>query len=331
MLSTPDLCVADKDQIRLALDPLIGVEVHLVVTVDSFSQQLYGGWLAELRAGRATGWDKYVGRVLAQPPGARAPAGRAVLGRPRPGCAAEQMGMDLPRRAAARGGVSRREGALAQFLDIAGLPAGGLPSGGAGVRRPGWCRRAAQGEPTARGPLVAGLGRAADRRRPRASAMPAVPTATLRPLVERWADTLAPAGTTCAGTSRCSSTRVRRSRCRARGTSSARRSTSWRMRSPRTPGCSALVAALESRPRPAGPEAPQVEAAGQAGARQGRLAADGQRLTAYVVCVAYCEECTLSFSRSRSCSNPSKRRLPPPRMTGAVEMASTSTYPAASA
>jgi hypothetical protein len=64
LLSTPDLCVADKDQIRFALDPLIGIEVHLVVTLDSFSQQLYGGWLAELRAGRSTGWDKYVGRVL---------------------------------------------------------------------------------------------------------------------------------------------------------------------------------------------------------------------------------------------------------------------------
>jgi hypothetical protein len=64
VLSTPDICVADKDQIRLVLDPLIGVEVHLVVTLDSFSQQLYGGWLAELRAGRTTGWDKYVGRVL---------------------------------------------------------------------------------------------------------------------------------------------------------------------------------------------------------------------------------------------------------------------------
>ncbi len=64
VLSTPDLCVADKDQIRLALSPLIGLEVHLVLTLDSFSQQLYGGWLAELRAGRATGWEKYVRRVL---------------------------------------------------------------------------------------------------------------------------------------------------------------------------------------------------------------------------------------------------------------------------
>ena len=65
LLSTPDLGAADKDQLRLALDPLIGVEVHLVVTLDSFSQQIYGGWLAELRAGGSTGWDKYAGRVLA--------------------------------------------------------------------------------------------------------------------------------------------------------------------------------------------------------------------------------------------------------------------------
>ncbi len=64
VLSTPDLCVADKDQVKLALDALIGVEVHLVFALDSLSQQLYGGWLAELRAGRATGWEKYVARIL---------------------------------------------------------------------------------------------------------------------------------------------------------------------------------------------------------------------------------------------------------------------------
>jgi hypothetical protein len=63
VLSTPDLCVADKDQVRLALDPLIGVEVHLVVTLDSFSQQFYGGWLSSLRSGGTTGWEKYVARV----------------------------------------------------------------------------------------------------------------------------------------------------------------------------------------------------------------------------------------------------------------------------
>jgi hypothetical protein len=66
LLSTPDLCAADKDHLRLALDPLIGIEVHLVVSADSWSQQLYGGWLAELRAGRTTSWDTYVGRVLAR-------------------------------------------------------------------------------------------------------------------------------------------------------------------------------------------------------------------------------------------------------------------------
>ena len=64
VLSTPDLGAADKDQVRLALDPLRGVEVHLVVTLDSFSQQLYGAWLAELRSGRTTSWDTYARRVL---------------------------------------------------------------------------------------------------------------------------------------------------------------------------------------------------------------------------------------------------------------------------
>jgi hypothetical protein len=66
LLSTPDLCAADKDHLRLALDALIGIEVHLVVTADSWSQQLYGAWLAELRAGRTTAWDTYVSRVLAR-------------------------------------------------------------------------------------------------------------------------------------------------------------------------------------------------------------------------------------------------------------------------
>ena len=68
LLSTPDLCAADKDQIKLALDPLIGLEVHLVVSLDPLSQQLYGGWLAELRSGRSTGWEKYVDRVLSPTP-----------------------------------------------------------------------------------------------------------------------------------------------------------------------------------------------------------------------------------------------------------------------
>ncbi|WP_445256115.1 hypothetical protein [Nocardioides aurantiacus] len=64
VVSTPDLGAADKDQLRLALDPLIGVEVHLVLTLDAFSAQLYGAWLAELRRGSGTGWEKYAARVL---------------------------------------------------------------------------------------------------------------------------------------------------------------------------------------------------------------------------------------------------------------------------
>jgi hypothetical protein len=71
LLSTPDLCAADKDQLLLALDPLIGVEVHLVLTVGPWSEQLYGEWLAELASGQETDqravqptdWDTYVRRV----------------------------------------------------------------------------------------------------------------------------------------------------------------------------------------------------------------------------------------------------------------------------
>ncbi len=191
VLSTPDLCVADKDQISLALDPLIGVEVHLVVTVDSFSQQLYGGWLAELRAGRATGWDKYAARVLAQP---QAPDHEQ----------AERFwaGHDLDALLSRWGWTFRAERLHVvaspdvrehwrQFLDIAGLPSGGHqpvvpayadPAGVAVLRR---VNRQLE-EPLVPGSveLLTGVDR-------EASAMPAVPTATLRPLVERWADTLA--------------------------------------------------------------------------------------------------------------------------------------------
>ena len=39
-----------------------------MVTLDPLSQQLYGGWLAELRSGRTTGWEKYVDRVLTPTP-----------------------------------------------------------------------------------------------------------------------------------------------------------------------------------------------------------------------------------------------------------------------
>ncbi len=163
LLSTPDLCVADKDQIRLALDPLIGIEVHLVVTAESFSQQLYGGWLAELRSGGATGWEKYAARVLAQPPGHQPPELEQ----------AERFwaGHDLEALLSRWGWTFRAERLHVvaspdvsehwqQFLEIAGAAADG-PDRRAGVRRPGRCRRAAQGEPTARGAAGPGLGRAA--------------------------------------------------------------------------------------------------------------------------------------------------------------------------
>ena len=147
VVSTPDLCLADKDQIRLALDPLIGVEVHLVVTADSLSQQLDGGWLAELRAGHSTGWEKYVDRVLAPTPAHRQ---------------AEHFwaGHDLPAMLSRWGWTfhADRLHVLAcpdvgeqwrQFLDVAGVLPDGLEPRRSVVRRSGGCRRPPQGEPPA--------------------------------------------------------------------------------------------------------------------------------------------------------------------------------------
>ena len=192
LLSTPDLCAADKDQIRLALDPLIGLEVHLVVTVDSFSQQAYGGWLAELREGRTTGWEKYVARVLAPTSEHRQ---------------AEEFwaGHDLE-AVLSRWGWTFRADRLhvvadtdvgqhwLQFLDIAGVPLEGLapvapsyadPAGVAVLRK---VNRQLD-ETIAASSLE--LLTAVDRE---PSPMPVAPTASLAPLVAGWADTLAAAG-----------------------------------------------------------------------------------------------------------------------------------------
>ncbi len=192
LLSTPDLCAADKDQIRMALDPLIGLEVHLVLMADSFSQQAYGGWLAELRAGRTTGWDKYVTRVLAPTAEHRQ---------------AEEFwsGHDLE-SVLSRWGWTFRADRLhvvadpdvgqhwLQFLDIAGVPGVGLapvappyadPAGVAVLRKVN--RQLDE-------PIVAGsleLLTAVDRER---APMPVTPTAALAPLVSGWASTLAAAG-----------------------------------------------------------------------------------------------------------------------------------------
>ena len=192
LLSTPDLCAADKDQIRLALDALIGVEVHLVLTADSFSQPLYGGWLAELRSGRTTGWDKYATRVLAPTPEHRQ---------------AEEFwaGHDLAALLSRWGWTFRAdrlhvvascdvaEHWLA-LLDLAGVPVAGLepvlpayadPAGVAVLRK---VNRQLD-EPLA--PGSAALLTAGD---PEGAAMPVAPTTSLSPTVERWAAAITDAG-----------------------------------------------------------------------------------------------------------------------------------------
>lgn len=192
VLSTPDLCVADKDQIRLALDPLIGVEVHLVVTIDSFSQQIYGGWLAELRSGRSTGWDKYVTRVLAST-------------RQHPQAERFWVGHDLPAVLSRWGWTFRadRLHVLAEpdparhwleLLDLARVPEGGLapvlpayadPAGVAVLRKVNRQLDA---------PLDPGtLGLLTDTDQ-EGQSMPVAATDSLEPLVEQWTAALASSG-----------------------------------------------------------------------------------------------------------------------------------------
>ena len=197
LLSTPDLCLADKDQIGLALDPLIGIEVHLVVTLESFSQQLYGGWLAELRSGRATGWEKYAARVLAQPPGHQASghdqadhhqAERFWAGHDLEALLSRWGWTFRPERlhVVASRDVSEHWG---QFLDVAGLPPTDPtvvppyadPAGVAVLRRVNRQLEA---------PLVPGSVGLLTLVDSEQSAMPVVPTPALLPLVDRWADTL---------------------------------------------------------------------------------------------------------------------------------------------
>jgi hypothetical protein len=196
ILSTPDLCAADKDQLRFALDPLIGIEVHLVVTLDSFSQQLYGGWLAELRAGRSTSWEKYVARVLEH----------AVEGT-REHAQAEQFwsGHELV-SILARWGWTFHADRLHVIADqdvtahwwevarLAGLPADELlcvvppyadPAGVAVLRKVN--RQLDERISAASADLLV-------RSDPERSALPVAPTGSLLPLVERWRSTIEQAG-----------------------------------------------------------------------------------------------------------------------------------------
>lgn len=64
VVSTPGLCAADGEWLRLALDPLIGVEVQLVLTAEPLADQLYGAWVGDLLRGGRSGLRKHAGRVL---------------------------------------------------------------------------------------------------------------------------------------------------------------------------------------------------------------------------------------------------------------------------
>jgi hypothetical protein len=191
LLCTPQLGAADKDQIRLALDALIGVEVHLMVTLDSFSQQIYGGWLADLRAGRTAGWEKYAARVLA-PTAEHQQAGRFWAGHDVPAMLSRWGWTLRPDRLHV---VADRDVGehWTQLLDIAGLRDAGLatvipayadPAGVAVLRKVNRQLEA----PLAVGTLDMLTGAE------ESAAMPVVPTGALADRVRDWATALAAAG-----------------------------------------------------------------------------------------------------------------------------------------
>lgn len=192
ILSTPDLCVADKDQISLALNPLIGVEVHLVVTLDSFSQQVYGGWLAELRAGGTAGWDKYASRVLA-PTRDHRQAERFWAGHDVP-AVLSRWGWTLHADRVHVIASADPAEQWAELLSLVGVPAAGLeavvppyadPAGVAVLRKVNRQLSDRLGAGT-----VALVGSGGQAR----AAMPAVDASSLEPLVAEWTAALAEAG-----------------------------------------------------------------------------------------------------------------------------------------
>src|SRR6478735_3490449 len=196
VLSTPDLCAADKDQIRFALDPLIGIEVHLVVTLDSFSQQLYGGWLADLRAGGSTGWDKYVGRVLEH----------AVDGT-REHAQAEHFwaGHELVSILARWGWTFHADrlhvvaqqdvtGHWREFAGLAGLSSDELPAVVPPYADPAGVAVLRKVNRQLEEPIGSASVDLLVRSDPERSALPVAPTSSLLPLVERWQATLAHGG-----------------------------------------------------------------------------------------------------------------------------------------
>jgi hypothetical protein len=192
LLSTPDLCSADKDQIDLALDALKGIEVHLVLTLDSCSAQLYGGWLAELRAGRSTGWEKYVSRVVDSGQG-HPQAERFWAGHDVPALLSRWGWTLHPERLHVLASPDPVE-QWCQLLDVVGVASEGLaavvpayadPAGVAVLRR---LNRQLEE------PLVPGTVELFTAPGAESAAMPVAPTGVLRPVLERWADELTQAG-----------------------------------------------------------------------------------------------------------------------------------------
>lgn len=64
VLSIPTLCRADPDQVALALDGLMGAELHLVVTARAEADQVYAAWQSQIESGRTTSLKTYTTRVL---------------------------------------------------------------------------------------------------------------------------------------------------------------------------------------------------------------------------------------------------------------------------
>lgn len=128
LLSTPQLGAADKDRLRLALDPLVGVEVHLVVTVDHLADQLYGAWVADLLRGSRSGARKHARRVelpLLEPGAGTAASARFWAGHEL-GSLLARWGwtMHADRLHVVPGDVRAH---WAGLLEVAGLEAGSLP------------------------------------------------------------------------------------------------------------------------------------------------------------------------------------------------------------
>lgn len=192
VLSTPDLCAADKDQIRLALDPLIGVEVHLVVTLDTFSQQLYGGWLDELRSGRTTGWEKYVARVLA-PTHEHRQAEKFWAGHDVPAILSRWGWTFHAERlhVVASGDVTEH---WAQLLDLAGVPATGLEAVVPAYADPAGVAVLRKVNRQLEDPISWGTAELLTSVDHEAAAMPVAVTSDLRPLADQWVEQLATAG-----------------------------------------------------------------------------------------------------------------------------------------